>query len=64
MTYDLSKTRNSYNNMANAKRITIMVSEDVDKKIRNIQAKRITTTQSSYSYSRAIDEILRKGLKI
>lgn len=50
--------------MANAKRITIMVAEDVDKKIRNIQAKRITTTQSSYSYSRAIDEILRKGLKI
>jgi len=45
------------------KRITIMIDEDLDKKLRLIQAKAIQNTTSSVSYSRVINEILRKKLK-
>ncbi len=45
------------------KRITIMIDDDNDKKIRFRQAKLIQQTQSSYSFSRVINEILRKALK-
>lgn len=50
--------------MDKAKRITIMVDFEVDRKIRNIQAKTIKDTQSTYSYSATINDVLRKGLKI
>ncbi len=46
-----------------AKRVTIMLDEDLDKKIRNKQAKMIQETQSSYSFSNALNDVLRKGLK-
>ncbi len=46
-----------------AKRVTIMLDEDLDKKIRNKQAKMIQDIQSSYSFSSAINDVLRKGLK-
>jgi len=46
-----------------AKRVTIMIDEDLDKKARLIQAKKIQQEQSSYSYSRVINETLRKALK-
>ncbi len=46
-----------------AKRVTIMIDDDNDKKIRTRQAKLIQSTQSSYSFSRVINEILRKTLK-
>jgi hypothetical protein len=45
------------------KRITIMIDEDLDKKLRSIQAKAIQNTTSSVSYSRVINEELRKKLK-
>ena len=45
------------------KRITIMIDEDLDKKLRFRQAKRILQEQSSYSYSRVLNETLRKALK-
>lgn len=45
------------------KRVTIMIDDDNDKKIRLRQAKLITSTQSSYSFSKVINEILRKSLK-
>jgi hypothetical protein len=45
------------------KRITIMIDEDLDKKLRLIQAKAIQNTTSSVSYSRVINEELRKKLK-
>lgn len=46
-----------------AKRVTIMIDEDLDRKVRLRQAKLISQTQSSYSFSRVINDILRKGLK-
>ena len=46
-----------------AKRITIMIEEDIDKKLRLIQAKRISKTYSSVSYSAILNETLRKHLK-
>lgn len=46
-----------------SKRVTIMIDEDLDKKLRNRQAKFIQQTQTAYSYSRTINEVLRKVLK-
>jgi predicted transcriptional regulator len=46
-----------------AKRITIMIDDDIDKKLRLIQAKQISKTQSSVSYSSVINEVLRRQLK-
>jgi len=40
-----------------------MIDDDNDKKLRQKQAKLITQTQSSYSFSRVLNEVLRKGLK-
>ena len=46
-----------------AKRITIMIDNDLDKKIRMIQAKMIQNTASSVSYSKVINELLEKSIK-
>ncbi len=46
-----------------SKRVTIMIDEDLDRKLRLRQAKMIQQEQSSYSYSRALNETLRKSLK-
>jgi len=46
-----------------AERITIMLNSDIVKKIRRLQAKKITETTSSVSFSRIINEVLEKGLK-
>ncbi len=46
-----------------AKRVTIMIDDDLDKKLRSIQAKEIQTSISSVSYSRVINKTLRKKLK-
>jgi hypothetical protein len=46
-----------------AKRITIMIDEDLDKKLRLIQAKQIQSTNGSVSYSKVINDTLRKQLK-
>ena len=40
-----------------------MIDDDLDKKLRLIQAKAIQNTTSSVSYSRVINEELRKKLK-
>ena len=45
------------------KRVTIMIDEDLDKKLRLHQAKKIQQEQTSYSYSKALNETLRKVLK-
>jgi len=44
------------------KRITIMLDEDLDKKIRQRQAKMIQQSQSSYSFSRAVNELLKEAV--
>jgi len=46
-----------------AKRVTIMIDDDLDKKLRTRQAKMIQQEQSSYSFSKTLNEILRKALK-
>ena len=46
-----------------AKRITIMLDDDLDKKLRIIQAKAIQNTTSSVSFSAVINETLRNKLK-
>ena len=45
------------------RRVTIMIDEDLDKKLRLRQAKWIQQEKSSYSYSEALNESLRKVLK-
>jgi hypothetical protein len=45
-----------------SKRITIMIDDDLDKKLRLYQAKMIQKTQGSYSYSKALCDMLEKSL--
>jgi hypothetical protein len=40
-----------------------MIDDDLDKKLRQIQAKTIQSTHSSVSYSKTMNEMLRKQLK-
>ena len=46
-----------------SKRITIMIDDEIDKKLRLIQAKQIANTSSSVSYSQVLSDILQKQLK-
>ena len=46
-----------------SKRITILIDEDLDKKLRSLQAKLILETSSSISYSQIINDTLRKSIK-
>jgi hypothetical protein len=46
-----------------SKRITIMIDDDLDKKLRLIQAKEIQNTSSSVSYSGTLNKVLRNSLK-
>jgi predicted transcriptional regulator len=49
--------------MQMTKRISIMIDDDLDKKLRQRQAKKIIQEQTSYSYSKVLNEALRKVLK-
>ena len=46
-----------------AERITIMLNSEIVKKLRKLQAKKITEASSSVSFSRIVNEVLEKGLK-
>ena len=46
-----------------AKRVTIMIDEDLDKKLRQIQGKMILKNQGTWSFSRVINDTIRKSLK-
>jgi predicted transcriptional regulator len=46
-----------------AKRITIMLEDDLAKKLYEILAKQIRESKKSVSFSRVLNEVLRKGLK-
>lgn len=46
-----------------AKRITIMIDDDLHKKIRQIQAKLIQKENKSISYSHVVNVILKDSLK-
>lgn len=45
-----------------SKRITILIDDDLDKKLRLLQAKEITKTQSTCSFSKVVNETLREVL--
>ena len=45
------------------KRVTVMIDDDLEKKLRLRQAKMIQQEQASYSYSKVLNEVLRKSLK-
>ena len=46
-----------------SKCVTIVIDNDLDKKLRLRQVKIIQQKQSSYSYSRTLNDALRKVLK-
>jgi predicted transcriptional regulator len=46
-----------------AKRISIMLDDDLDEKLRSIQAKTIRSTSSSISFSKTINLELRNHFK-
>jgi metal-responsive CopG/Arc/MetJ family transcriptional regulator len=46
-----------------AKRITIILDDDLLKKLDEIQAKQIKQSTKSVSFSRVLNEMLRKSLK-
>jgi hypothetical protein len=46
-----------------AKRITIMLEDDLVKKLHEIQAKQIKQSVKSVSFSRVLNEMLRKNIK-
>ncbi|MCH7758709.1 MAG: hypothetical protein IIA19_09615 [Thaumarchaeota archaeon] len=46
-----------------SKRVTIMLDIDLDKKIRQLQAKLIQNTSSSVSFSNVLNQVLRDSLK-
>jgi hypothetical protein len=43
-----------------SKRVTIVIQDELDKKIRAYQAKKMQKENTTYSYSRAVNDILRK----
>ncbi|MBN4046051.1 hypothetical protein JYT57_00030 [Nitrosarchaeum koreense] len=45
------------------KRVTIVLNDDLIKKLRDKQSKLIKESKNSVSFSRVINEVLRKGLK-
>lgn len=46
-----------------AKRVTIMIDIDLDKKLRILQAKQLQKENKSISYSKVINDVVRKALK-
>ena len=44
------------------RRVTIMIDDGLDKKIRQFQAKIIQKENSTYSYSKAVNDLLRKAI--
>ena len=46
-----------------AKRVTIMIDDDLDRKIRLKQAKMIQKTNKAISFSKVVNDTLRKNLQ-
>ncbi len=46
-----------------SKRVTIVLDDDLVKKLRIIQSKNIVKSKKSVSFSRVINDVLRKGIK-
>ncbi len=46
-----------------SRRVTIVIDDDLNKKLRLLQAKMIQQEKSSFSYSKVLNETLRKSLR-
>ncbi len=46
-----------------ARRITVVLDDELNKKLRNVQSKKISKSKKSVSFSSVINEELRKSLK-
>lgn len=46
-----------------SKRVTIVIDETIDKQLRRIQANLILKDGNNHSYSRVLNDTLKKGLK-
>ena len=44
------------------RRVTIMIEDSLDKKIRQFQAKVMQKENSTYSYSKAVNDLLKKSI--
>ena len=44
-------------------RTSIMLDEDLQKKLRELQAKMISQSQEAVSFSHVVNEIIRRGLR-
>ena len=44
------------------RRVTIMIEDGLDKKIRLYQAKKMQKENSTYSYSKAVNDIAKKSI--
>ena len=65
---DILEKRSMFNNtyyfhILMSKRVTVMIDDDLDKKLRSFQARTIQRESSSYSFSQALNDTLRKVLK-
>jgi len=49
--------------MKKSRRVTIVIDEDILKKLRIVQATEIRKSENSVSLSRVINQMLEKGLK-
>ena len=45
-----------------AKRVTVVIDDDIDKKLRIIQSKLISKSNASVSFSSVVNDMLKKGL--
>lgn len=52
-----------YEFLSMSRRVTVMMDAEVDKKIRAYQAKVMQKQNSAYSYSRAVNDILKKSFQ-
>ena len=46
-----------------SKRVTILLDSDLDKKLRLFQAKELAKSMESVSFSRTLNDVVRKSLK-
>ena len=46
-----------------SKRITVMIDDDLEEKLRQLQAKQIAKTMKSVSFSGTLNDVIRKGIK-
>ena len=52
-----------HQNKTLSQRITIVLDDDLNRKLRSIQAKMLKEKNRSVSFSRVLNQVLRRGLK-